>query len=309
MTGPLLFAYDGSRDAANAIARAGEVLAARPALVVHAYVGLSRMLLHSSVDVADTALADAAREVDAADAEAAQRIAAEGAALAVTAGFEAQPLAVEQRGKPWQTLLATAAEHHAAAIVAGARGRSAIASAVLGSVSTGIAHHSHLPVLVVPATCTQAGAGPLTLCFDDSENSRSAITQAGRLAAGHQAVVLHVWQSWAARSPSYVPLMSGDVRGMAHDLDQVAGGRSSELAAAGVAFARGAGFSARPLSACCDRAVWHAVVEVAAGEDASLVVLGSRGMTGPAAALGSVSHGVLHHAGRPVLVVPPAAAE
>ena len=35
------------------------------------------------------------------------------------------------------------------------------------------------------------------------------------------------------------------------------------------------------------------------------IVIGSRGLTGVSAALGSVSNGVVHNSRRPVLVVPP----
>src|SRR3712207_2784645 len=105
MTRPLLIVYDGSDDASDAIASAGAVLAPRPVLVVHSFVGLTRRILHSNVDIASSPLADAAKEIDAADAEAAERIAAEGAQLASAEGFQAEPIAVEQDGKPWQTLL------------------------------------------------------------------------------------------------------------------------------------------------------------------------------------------------------------
>ena len=50
----------------------------------------------------------------------------------------------------WQAVLAVADEHDASLVVVGSRGRSAIRSAVLGSVSYGIVHHSTRPVLVVP---------------------------------------------------------------------------------------------------------------------------------------------------------------
>ena len=50
---------------------------------------------------------------------------------------------------------------------------------------------------------------------------------------------------------------------------------------------------------------WGAIVEVADELDASLVVCGTRGLSGVRGlVLGSVSSTVLHHARRPVLVAP-----
>ena len=49
------------------------------------------------------------------------------------------------------------------------------------------------------------------------------------------------------------------------------------------------------------------MVDIADQEGAAVIVLGSRGRSGlKAALLGSVSYGVVHNAGRPVLTVPPA---
>jgi nucleotide-binding universal stress UspA family protein len=52
----------------------------------------------------------------------------------------------------------------------------------------------------------------------------------------------------------------------------------------------------------------EALVRAARARDALEIVVGSRGLGAIRAALGSVSHEVLRHADRPVVVVPPAAA-
>jgi nucleotide-binding universal stress UspA family protein len=52
-------------------------------------------------------------------------------------------------GSVWASIIAHAEEQDAAVIVVGSRGRSGIKSALLGSVSTGVAHHCSRPVLVV----------------------------------------------------------------------------------------------------------------------------------------------------------------
>jgi nucleotide-binding universal stress UspA family protein len=52
--------------------------------------------------------------------------------------------------------------------------------------------------------------------------------------------------------------------------------------------------------------VWRAILDLAEEETAELIVLGSRGRSGiKSMVLGSVSYGVLHNSGRPVLIVPP----
>jgi nucleotide-binding universal stress UspA family protein len=92
-----------------------------------------------------SALDDAGRET-------ADGLAAEGAELARAAGFDVEARAVSSKGPFFAALIALAEELDAKAIVAGSRGRSAIAAAVLGSVSTGLLHHTDRPVLIVRGT-------------------------------------------------------------------------------------------------------------------------------------------------------------
>jgi nucleotide-binding universal stress UspA family protein len=307
MSGPLLIAYDGSEDGANAIAAAGHLLVPRPALVVHSYVGFSRILVRTDPRPEITGpLAEAVAQLRADDREEAERLALEGARLAGEAGLDAEPVTAEQDGGAWRTILALAKERGVSAIVAGARGRSGVKSALLGNVSTGLVHHSDVPVLVVPVSSGDQATGPVLLCYDDSENARHAIEQAGQLAANKEATVLHVWQSWVPHAPTYVPVVSGAIGSMARELDEIADEQSSELTGLGVAAATAANFDADSVSERCNGAVWQAILESSDRADASLIVLGSRGMTGLSAVLGSVSHGVLHHSERPVLIVPPA---
>ena len=52
-------------------------------------------------------------------------------------------------------------------------------------------------------------------------------------------------------------------------------------------------------------AVWQAILEYAEEVDAELIVAGSRGLSMiESTVLGSVSHGLVNHSHRPVLVVP-----
>jgi Universal stress protein family len=102
-------------------------------------------------------------------------------------------------------------------VVADAQGMSGFKRAILGSVSTGLVQHAHLPVLVVPGSASGVTTdGPLLLCYDGSDLSARAIDKASDLLARKDALVLHVWQSWLARVPALAGL-SGSVTGVAMD--------------------------------------------------------------------------------------------
>ena len=306
MSGPALVCYDGSAASAAALAAAGRLLSGREAIVCHAWAGLARLLLRRDPADVPAALRGAAEELDAADRGEAARAAAEGVDLAVEAGFRARALPVREHRKTWRTLLAEADRAQAAVIVAGAHGRSGGTRALLGSVSSAIAQHSSRPVLVVPAPAAHGEPrdGPLLLCYDGSEAARYAIEAAARLCVSRRALVLHLWESWEASAPALAGI-SGPVRGMARELDEIAAGQSSELATEGLQLARAAGFEGEALSERAPGPPWKAVLAAADSHDCAAIVLGTRGLTGLSAALGSVSHGVLVNGHRPVLVVPP----
>ena len=92
---------------------------------------------------------------------------------------------------------------------------------------------------------------------------------------------------------------------MAAKLDKVADEQSSDRTAEGVQVAESAGFDAEGLSERAIGPAWKAVLDAADEHSSAAIVVGSRGLTGISAALGSVSNGVVHHSRRPVLVVPP----
>lgn len=274
---PVLLAYDGSESSVTAITVAGRLLPHRKAVVCHVWSGAS---------------------------EDGVRVAAEGADMARAAGFDASPLAEHVQRKTWRTLLDAAARKHAAVVVTGAHGVSGVGP-LLGSVSTGVVHHSRLPVLVVPGTMGGENTdGPVLLCYDGSEGSRRAITVAGEELGSRRAMVLNVWESWVAEAPALAGASAG-VRGMAAELDEVADAQSSDRTAEGVQVAESAGFDAEGVSERATGPTWKAVLDTAVEHSCAALVVGSRGLTGISAALGSVSNGVVHHSRRPVLVVPP----
>ena len=160
-----LLCYDGSDSARRAIERAGVVLMGGPATVLTVWESLGSALLRHR-PFAGTELgrdfeqmsADVVDELDGNTAGGAEATAAEGAKLAEAAGFDARPLARRALGRlaeraevtVWQAVLETADEEDADVIVLGSRGRSALKSALLGSVCYGVVHNSKRPLLVVP---------------------------------------------------------------------------------------------------------------------------------------------------------------
>ena len=274
---PVLLAYDGSETAATAIAVAGQLLSGRPALVCH--------VPHGEERTADQVVVD-------------------GVQLARTAGLDATPMVEREQRKVWRALLAAADRRGASLIAVGARGLSGMRRAILGSVSAALVHRSPIPVLVVPRTTKEATDGPLLLCYDGSEGARGAIAVAGREFGRQQALVLHSWQPWEAPALAGV---SATVQGVVAELDEIADEQSAEHTAEGAHVAEHAGFDAEGLSErATGPALWLAVLEIADQHECAAIIVGSRGLTGLSATLGSVSNGVVHHSRRPVLAVPPA---
>ncbi len=164
-TGPALLCHDGSDGSRTAIQAAAGVAGGGPAVVLTVWESAGSMLLRHPVpgnalgrDLREIS-EDVVSELDGGVAERAQATADEGAELAHAAGFDARALAQRALAGPaeraevtvWRAVLAVADEHDVAMIVVGSRGRSTVRSAVLGSVSYGVVHHSTRPVLVVPA--------------------------------------------------------------------------------------------------------------------------------------------------------------
>jgi nucleotide-binding universal stress UspA family protein len=64
-----------------------------------------------------------------------------------------QPLLTERAGPgTWRAIVKVAKERDARVVIVGSHGRSAVTSAVLGSVSHGVVNHCPRPVLVVPCS-------------------------------------------------------------------------------------------------------------------------------------------------------------
>lgn len=193
-------------------------------------------------------------------------------------------------------------------VIVGSRGRGGFAGRVLGSVASGLPAHARCPTVVVPRrersdgssdSAPAAARGPVVAGVDGSEQSRlvlrTAARQAERLGTALRVfVAMPLLDEWTYWYPTY----SDDHISVEERRVELEGMVEDRIA---------------PLRAEHPDLEIEVVVEVGnsiellaeQSRDAPLTVLGTRGRgTVKSALLGSVSRGVLHGAGGPVMVVP-----
>lgn len=185
----------------------------------------------------------------------------------------------------------------AALIVVGTRGLSGLGALVLGSVSGRVAARSTCPTVVVPPQ-SGPGGGTIVVGVDGSAASdaalRFALAEADRLSA--PVVAINAFRTTSIP----VPIMDPDGVEKATALERQ---HAEGVVAEAVARAR-ATTSSRANVTIRAVAGYPSDVILDAGRDATLIVVGSRGRGEVRSMLlGSTSHGVLHHATRPVAVV------
>jgi nucleotide-binding universal stress UspA family protein len=143
---------------------------------------------------------------------------------------------------------------------------------------------------------------PILICYDGSADSDRAIVAAAALLGPRRAVVVDIGPLLTGSES--IAALSSVVPGTAFEDMNMNG--AMEKARAGAGRAREAGFNAEPRAELAEP-FWQGIVDVADEIDAAVIVIGSRGLKGIREQFeGSVSHEVAAHAGRPVLIVPPA---
>lgn len=148
----------------------------------------------------------------------------------------------------------------------------------------------------------------ILICYDGSDDAKAAIQHAGELLSGQSATVLTVWQPIAVmgtRAPTAFMFLPSLLD--AEEIDQASADAATERAEEGAKLAAEAGLDAESLSCAQVSTTADAILSTAERLGASAILMGSRGLTGlRSLLLGSVSHAVIQHADRPVIVVPSA---
>ena len=179
-------------------------------------------------------------------------------------------------------------------VVVGCRGRGALARGVLGSVSNGLAHHAHCPVVIIhdeDPLMPHPSKAPVVVGVDGSPASEKAVALAFEEASlrGVDLVAVHAWSDTGVF----------EFPGADWSTQQAMGEETLSE--------RLAGWQERYPDVLVRRIVVadkpaHQLLEQA--ESAQLLVVGSRGRGGFAGMLlGSVSTAVINAARMPVLVV------
>lgn len=204
-------------------------------------------------------------------------------------------------GPPARTLVELAQEVDADEIAVGSRGFGSFRAAALGSTSHALLHESDRPVLVVTrravdrelrlaAAAGEAREPTVIVGYDGSDNARAALDYATRRTQETGGDVIAVCAFYAPAdwlgSPYYQRALDEHqerARQNTRDLENWPSVEADVVMAPPV----------------------EALTRVAQARDASEIVVGARGLGRFRAALGSVSHGLLHEADRPVVIVPP----
>ncbi|WP_409331834.1 universal stress protein [Trujillonella humicola] len=142
--------------------------------------------------------------------------------------------------------------------------------------------------------------------YDGSPSAVAAIEAAARLAPAASATIVHLWEP-PFTTPALRQRLAGRARGLeelGRLLEEEGRAEAERLAGNGVALARAAGWEAEAQVLRAFGGDGYQFARTAQERGADLVVVGSRGLTGIKAVMGSVSELVVHVSPVPVLVVP-----
>lgn len=142
--------------------------------------------------------------------------------------------------------------------------------------------------------------------FDGSTGAAAAIEAGTLLLPGAHGWVTYLWVPPFAgeRVRRRLRAQIGNVNDLIEAVDREGRFEAQRVMAMGVNLARAGGWEAEPLLEQTYGSEGTAIVQAAEKVGADVVLVGSRGLGGTDAVLGSVSDMVVHYSSRPVLVVP-----
>jgi len=299
MFGKILVCSDGSEGALTA-ARMGALIASKfhsDVLLLHTY-DLS-VAAYPAFVAGVWELAVSPDGMDTYAAEARLALEAHTGKVFQDAGVNYESLI--ERGHPVEVITRLAAEREMDLIVIGSRGLSGVEAFLIGSVSEGVLHHAHCPVLIVRGVHAPQRAPEwkrLLLASDGSKGACQATAAALEIAEKFAASleVLNVTDTplFSYGLSPYLPADNETAStGAASLLAKITEEVGADATATGVhrSFHQETGYPAEIIVGFADRT------------DASLIVIGSRGLgTFKSLVLGSVSNRVARHSHRSVLV-------
>ncbi|WP_127508534.1 universal stress protein [Actinoplanes solisilvae] len=153
---------------------------------------------------------------------------------------------------------------------------------------------------------TEVSGSKVLLGYDGSLPAGAAIEVAARLLPGARASVAYVWAPPFASEPLRRRLWHGTsgINEFVAAIEHQGEAEAKRLADMGVSLAGAHGWQAQALIRRTYGGEGLQLGEIAEEIGADLIVLGSRGLGGARAVLGSVSDVAVHYASRPVLVIP-----
>ncbi|MDX6726672.1 MAG: hypothetical protein QOK49_1477 [Baekduia sp.] len=147
----------------------------------------------------------------------------------------------------------------------------------------------------------------ILMSYDGSVDAQAAIARAAKLMPGAEATVLTVWEPYLDTLARSGPMGFGMAGAYADSeaVDASAGEAALATATEGADRATAAGLLAHGRAVKQVGGIAAAILAEAEDLDADAIVMGTRGLSRVKSfLLGSISHQVVQHAGRPVLVVP-----
>jgi nucleotide-binding universal stress UspA family protein len=143
------------------------------------------------------------------------------------------------------------------------------------------------------------------ICYDGSPSAQRALSVAASALDAAPAVLLHVWNPPQRVLADSFGVSADHTALNTQKLEDFVQRRAAEVVADGEALAGRLGFSVTSRQEVNRSSVWQTILDVANEVDATLIVTGTHGNTAvQSGLLGSVSNALVHHARRPVLLVP-----